>query len=257
MGWGDEIMASGQARLLNEKHRVPVLINDERGRPRKHDAFLYNPRLIERMLPGKPFVTLLNAPGARPYIANKTARQWTWREWKPPVGEIYFAPLELEWAESCVEPDIIIEANIKGSASPNKRWPIARWNMLVHELVRRGYRVYQLGVNGTQVAEGAVHIPTPSMRLAAAVVRRARLVITHEGGMHHTSAALGVPTIVLFGGFISPKQTGYECQTNLFTGTEPCGMRIPCGHCDHAMKKISVEEVLDHALSMLKEHTIA
>ena len=65
-----------------------------------------------------------------------------------------------------------------------------------------------------------------------------------EGGLHHAAAALGTPTIVIFGGFISPRQTGYPHQVNLFTGGTPCGMRRRCDHCEQAMRRVAIEEVL-------------
>jgi hypothetical protein len=55
----------------------------------------------------------------------------------------------------------------------------------------------------------------------------AALLISPEGGLHHAAAALGVRAVVIFGGFISPATTGYELHTNLFTGGQACGMRIP------------------------------
>ena len=85
----------------------------------------------------------------------------------------------------------------------------------------------------------------------------ARLAILPEGGLHHAAAALGVPSIVLFGGFISPRQTGYPHQVNVFTGGTPCGWRVRCGHCAAAMKKIEPERILDRALSLLSLSTPA
>jgi hypothetical protein len=61
----------------------------------------------------------------------------------------------------------------------------------------------------------------------------------------------------VFGGFISPRQTGYPQQVNLFTGGEPCGRRLPCPHCARAMQLIEPEHVASHALRLLALSTAA
>ena len=68
---------------------------------------------------------------------------------------------------------------------------------------------------------------------------------------NHAAAALDVPSVVIFGGYISPKQTGYSTQENIFTGGEPCGMRIPCDHCATAMKAIDPEMVAEKLVAVV------
>jgi ADP-heptose:LPS heptosyltransferase len=81
---------------------------------------------------------------------------------------------------------------------------------------------------------------------------RAKLYIGAEGGLHHAAAALGVPAVVLFGGFIPPLVTGYETHINLTGGAqEACGSLKPCDHCRKAMDAISVEEVAAAARTII------
>jgi len=84
-----------------------------------------------------------------------------------------------------------------------------------------------------------------------AILRRAKLYIGGEGGMHHGAAAVGVQGVVLFGGFIPPEVTGYALHTNLTGGAEACGSFNPCAHCAAAMQAIGVDEVLEHAMKRL------
>jgi ADP-heptose:LPS heptosyltransferase len=81
--------------------------------------------------------------------------------------------------------------------------------------------------------------------MAAATLSRARAAVLPEGGLHHAAAAVGVKSIVIYGGYISPQQTGYNLHENIFTGGEPCGMRIPCRHCEKAMASIAPEMVME------------
>jgi ADP-heptose:LPS heptosyltransferase len=85
-----------------------------------------------------------------------------------------------------------------------------------------------------------------------ATLSRAIGYLGPEGGMHHASAAVGVPAVVIFGGYISPKVTGYEGHINLFTGTGlGCGNSQPC-ECS-CMAGITVGRVCEAVLSMTKQ----
>lgn len=250
MGWGDEIIASGQARKLHEQHegKRKVVVVDAFGQLRRHEIWKNNPRISDGS--AKNPVVLKNGPGCRPYIKEKTERKWVWKEFECPVGELYFSQEELAFAAP-YSPMVILEPNLKQQASPNKHWGVERWKALAVMLRQKGIKLAQFhSAIGMRIRDAQI-IEAPSFRHAAAVLARARLAILHEGGLHHAAAAVGVKSIVLFGGFISPKQTGYATQSNFFTGGEPCGMRVLCTHCAKAMKAIEPEAVAAEAVKLL------
>ena len=257
MGWGDEIIVTGVARRLQEEGRswLRVRVLDREGRPRWHPIWDQNPRFARAGWSG-PALTTTNGPGCRPYIARETARRWFWREWVCPVGEIRLTAAERAFGARHAA-RIVVEPTLSGKASPNKQWGRRRWKLLATLLARHGHRVSQVGPGGTPLLPGAEWIETASFREACAVLGAARLAILPEGGLHHAAGALGVPSIVLFGGFISPRQTGYAHQLNVFTGGDPCGWRVRCGHCAGAMKRIEPEGILDRALALLSLSTPA
>lgn len=255
MGWGDEIIASGQAKRNAQRNpAVRTLIRDRRGMLRVHEAWKNNPRIVlpsDKLLNRRDIIMIVNGPGIRPYIDRKTERQWFWKEWECPVGEIYLDDDEKAFA-SKFSPDVIIEPFLKAKASPNKSWGLQRWTALVEILLREGLRVAQMGMESQQLLPGVERIVTPTMRHACAVLSRSKYAILPEGGLHHAAAALGVPSAVIFGGFISPRQTGYASQQNFFTGGEPCGLRVPCKHCVAAMSRIYPEELAETALQSFR-----
>ena len=252
---GDEIIASGQARLMQQTNPNKVFIYAQPGGAiREHEMWRNNPRIGTRAeRPYQPQI-LVNGPGFRPYIAAKSDRQWSWKEFECTPGEIYFSEDETRAAHGH-RPVLVIEPNNKAKASPNKDWGRARWQRLVELLRGAGVKPVQLGGAGTQLLQGVEHIDTPTFRHACAVLAKAKAAVLPEGGLHHAAAALGVPAVVLFGGFISPKQTGYATQTNLFTGGKPCGMRIPCKHCADAMAAITPEMVFAEVAKLLQPRT--
>jgi len=240
VGFGDELLVTGHCRLLQQKD--PRKVRIDYGRAIWNELFDHNPR-IARAHDKDVQVYHPRVNGLRPYASAKTEQRWTWKDYRPPAGEIYFQPDELAFARK-FSPDVVIEPRLKGNASPNKDWGVERWRKLVVLLRAEGLVPVQLGPRGSQPLAGAELIETRNFRHACAVLARARAAVLTEGGLHHGAAAVGVRAVVIYGGYISPRQTGYDLHVNLFTGGKPCGMRIRCEHCAKAMAAIAPEMVV-------------
>lgn len=258
MGWGDELMVTGTARVMQESdpRRVRVVYENPNRWP---DAFLNNPRLAQQSERGDFQALYPRQNYLRPYMTSKTPAQWGWKAYTPPRGELYLTAPEKEFGKQYVG-RIIVEPHIKPGASPNKQWGWVRWNKLAWLLRNKGITVTQMGLPGTPVLEGAELIITRNLRHAAAVMANARAVVLPEGGLHHTAAVFKVPAVVIYGGFISPAVTGYAGQVSLFANDEAhplgCGMRVACEHCKAAMAAIKPEAVA-LALGDLIGHSIS
>jgi len=241
-------MAAGQARQAMHSDPRRVQIVDRNGAPRWHPVWENNPRIAR---PGEPgdFQQVRNGPGLRPYILAKTGRQWTWQPYSPTPGELVFSPAEQAWAAAQPAPQVVIEPTLKARASPNKLW--TGWREFIQRAEAAGIELTQLAPPGTAQPRGVRLIHTPDFRHAAAVLARARIYVGHEGGLHHAAAALGLPAVVIFGGFIGPQHTGYAGHRNLAAGGEPCGMRVPCRHCLEAMNAITPQGVMKHMKELL------
>lgn len=257
MGAGDELMVAGRARVAQQTDPRKVRVLYERTGLRWSEVWDGNPRIAKLEERGDFQVLYARENWLRPYAVAKTPERWTWKEYRPPSGEIYFSTRELDFGQRFAG-RVILEPTIKVGASPNKQWPWSRWERLAELLRSAGLSVAQLGPQGTRRLSDAEHIVTPTFRYAAAVLSGARLAVLHEGGAHHAAAALNTPTIVIFGGFIAPAVTGYESQVNIFTGEGlGCGMRVPCECCKTAMAKIQPEAIEERALGMLKEQVVS
>lgn len=246
MGLGDELMVTGRARAMQLQDPRKVRVMDHRHGQRWSDVWENNPRIVEgEVEPGDDYQVLIDCPGNRPYIREKHPDRWFWREHKPEPGELYFSIHEKLFAEK-FDPGVIIEPNVKIKASPNKQWGTKRWLEFVERCNRLGIK---LSMFGKTEMPGVNLINTLTFRQACAVMAQAKAYVGHEGGLHHGAAAVGVPAIVIFGGFISPEVTGYETHSNFFSADEEhplgCGMRTPCLHCKAAMKSIEAEHVVN------------
>lgn len=250
-GIGDEIMASGEAVRLQASDPRPVCIVDYEGRPRWHEVWDHNPRIVQTTTGAQ---TLLNAPGFRPYIASVTPERFFFTDWQATRGEIVLTTDERRWADRVVrghEPFIVIEASLDPGASPNRQW--GRWDELAHRLWLAGFTPVQLGAERpVETPEHATWVPTPTFRHACAVLALAEGGALPEGALHHAAAALHVPAVVIFGGHTHPRTTGYEGHVNLFTGDDSTlGWRIPHRGSKAAMRAITVEQVMSAAMEIV------
>jgi len=76
-----------------------------------------------------------------------------------------------------------------------------------------------------------------------------RLVVCAEGGVSHIAAALGMPAIVLFGGFSDPNWTGYSFHINIISpvSCRHCYNHLPCKNDFMCWDEISTKRVEDIA----------
>lgn len=228
-------MATAQVKALNEATKKRVIVLDLRGRPRWSEVFENNPRIVMSCRPDVE--RLVNAGGARPYIAGKTLKQWTWKPWERLPGEIWLSEAERAFALPFAG-RILVEPNTK-EPNGNKAWPFDRWQSLVN---RKPDHFIQVGAPNTRALSGVLCVET-TFRQALAILAVSKAFVGTEGALHHAAAALSVPAVVLWSEFIAPEFTGYEGQVNIRHATKWCGSRMPCPGCRASMDAIQVDEV--------------
>lgn len=242
MGMGDEIMAAGRAGLLYEQTGKPVAILDRHGARRWHSIWAGNPA-IDR----DAEQTIVDGVGVRGYIDG----------WQPGPRAMFkpnycnadhpgrvYVPAELQqWAATLgIDRSIVIEPHVRSPSSPNKSWGFDRFAKVAEQLEG----VVQLAQEPVELLPDARFIPTLTPMHAAAIIERAALTITVEGGTHHLAGATRRPAVVVYGAFIHPRTTGYAWHENLVAG-DSCGRWDDCTHCREAMASITPQMVIDAA----------
>lgn len=254
MGVGDAIMASGHARVAQLKDPRKVRIQHGHRVPWS-EVWDGNPRIARPGDGGEVQILYARSldSNMRRYHRGKTHTQWTYNlEFRPDVGELYLTGAEKQFAAQH-KPQVILEPNIKAGASPNKQWGFARWQRFAELAARDGIQLSQIGQYGVARLAGVQFIETQSFRLGCAVLATASAYVGGEGGLHHAAAALGVPGVVVFGGFTPVELTGYAIHRNLGVSLgAACGMRLPCTHCVREMARITPEQVLDNLKEVLQ-----
>ena len=237
MGFGDWVMATADAKRINEQHNLRVVFGD--GNKRYWDEVLdNNPRIAKYLLPGERFAWIANFPGHRPYIDKTTKDRFIYKE------DFRASPGELYVNRKPKSDYILIEPNVKDWwLGKNKDWGFKNWKALVSKL---DCEFIQVGTGKIRKFNNASFKQTNSFTDALYWLSGAKLFIGADGGLHHAAAALGVPSIVLWGGATSPVNLGYEFHTNIWHGDEPCGTYSKeCQHCRELLDKITVEEVYE------------
>jgi len=255
MGYGDELMVTGRARVMQQRDPRKCLVTYQgiEKWTRYSRVFDNNPRIAKRGETGDfQELKARDANGLRPYHTAKTDQRWGYnRHFRPDAGELYFSLAEKTFAAP-YRPQVVIEPTIKAGASPNKQWGLERWQEFARLMRKAGYALTQFGPPGTRPLQGAELIETPDFRSACAVLANARAYVGHEGGLHHAAAALGIPGVVIFGGFTPVELTGYPMHLNLGVGIDAaCGMRTPCAHCAKEMAAIEPDMVLAELRALL------
>jgi heptosyltransferase-2 len=146
-------------------------------------------------------------------------------------------------------------------ASPSKRWPVEHYSEVARTLAARGTPVWVLGgpqerALAQQIAAGAAGLPAQvhdltgtDLRQAVLALASAGAAISNDSGLLHVAAALGTPTIGIFG----PTSAWHWAPLNpLHAVVEPQGA-IPCRPCHkptcrfghhRCMREIGVADVL-------------
>lgn len=243
MGMGDELMACGEARALHERTGRRVVILDRHGKPRWSPVWDGVPFLARERTAGT--TTMVNAGGARPYIASKTDTAWRWKPYQPKPATFVLTPAERALGE-LVRGKVVVEPSVKkaGLDKVNKAWITDRWQAVVDRLPF-GSVAQCHPPDDAHVLRDVVAIRTPTFRDAMGVLSGARLFVGTEGGMMHAAAALGVPAVILWTEFISPEITGYPQHRHIRHAGPPCGMRVLCRGCMDSSERITVDEVVD------------
>jgi len=251
MGFGDDVLATGFARGLHAQGKRAAFGDGKRiiWGPWSKEVFHNNPNVASPGSEGSSDLIWVDYyKGHRGYNQLDMNRQrWAWNyEFKAKPGEFFFTVEEIDFV--CGWPwdkeFIFIEPNVPWHkpVAVNKDWGKEKYQAVADMLLRDGHCVVQTSY-GRDKLNGVRFVTTPTYRHAIAIMSRAKAALIPEGGLHHGAAAVGIPAVVIFGGFIPPAVIGYDDHINL-TGdsTEACGSLRKCDHCRAALDKISVEQ---------------
>lgn len=256
MGWGDEIVAAGQAQRLwdaDPSTKIAIFGLDEK--PRWHPIWEGNPIIATpaEVREGVPVRPVMNGPNCRPYIVYPFTKEsgWTFHpsfRCADHIAKLYLTKDEKARGASAKKKYgdyVLIEPFTKHE---NFRWPLEKWSALVASLPDVVFVQHTHGES--EKVPGARYEPA-TFREACGLISKAALYVRSESGLCHAAAALECPTVTIFGGCMDARvMGGYPLQTCLVDDGQgtPCGSWNACAHCAAAMQRLSVDDV---ALALL------
>lgn len=144
------------------------------------------------------------------------------------------------------------------SKEPSKNWSSKYWHSLTLEL-SRNYDIIQLG------AEYEINLPCTlrlagklNLRESIAVMEKCQLFIGPDSFLMHAAASIGLRSVIIFGGRVTPNNTGYDNNINLFERMDcgPCWIHEEDGEvCQNNLEclaRIKVDTVLESINQILK-----
>lgn len=157
---------------------------------------------------------------------------------------------------------ICIEPHSKATFTPNKAWPLGRWEDLAQKITEyiaeKGLpvKLVQLGVKTNEVLPGAVNLTgTTSFREAKGLLEDALFFIGTEGGLMHLANTTDTKSVVLLSTWLPRALASYPSDHVIYKDefAHECGLKTPCEVCQKSMEAISVDEVFNVCKSLLEK----
>jgi heptosyltransferase-2 len=129
-----------------------------------------------------------------------------------------------------------VAALAPGAVGPSKRWPVSSYATLAQSLTAQGLAVWVLGSpdEGPLAAEivrsageYARDLTSPDLRNAILALKLAAVAISNDSGLVHVAAAIGTPTIGIFG----PTSPWHWAPLNPLAATIETTTDVPCRPC--------------------------
>ena len=152
-----------------------------------------------------------------------------------------------------------------GSKMPAKQWPLENYDAVVRDLIG-AFDIWPVvfgGPEDREIGDGLIErwgrgynaAGALDVRAAGVALKRCQLYLGNDTGTMHLAALLGVPVVAIFGS-TEPRLTGPLGNGHIIlrhhVECSPCFLR-ECPIDFRCMKAISVQEVADAVLSMLRK----
>jgi heptosyltransferase-2 len=158
-------------------------------------------------------------------------------EWPCPCLEVP-AEAAVTWRRQrgLTDGDRPVVALAPGAVGPSKRWPVERYANLAQALTNQGFAIWVLGSPAeAPLAEEIVRVAGPfasnltssDLRNAILALRLARAAVSNDSGLLHVAAAIGTPTIGIFG----PTSPWHWAPLNPLAGVIETLTEVPCRPC--------------------------
>lgn len=181
--------------------------------------------------------------------------------------QIYYYPTEeeREHAREICPPDdrplVIVHPFSGFFAARTKQWDFGNWKSFLDSIPSAIDTMRFCGLDDPATPsdrESHRDIETSDIRLIAALLETADAFVGQESGLAHLATALGVPSVVIFTGYVPPAVFGYPQNVNLVPNDLhyiPCWQGDGCDPCkgEICTRAVSPERALEALLGVLQD----
>lgn len=145
------------------------------------------------------------------------------------------------------KPWIAIQSTGNSVHTQNKNWSVEKFKE-VADALRQRYAIAQFGAHDDPPLEVDLNLCGKlSLRQVFVALRGCRGFVGQVGFLMHAAAAAEVPSVIIYGGYEAPWQSGYEGNINIYNPVPcaPCWLSTPCPYSKRCMSEISSQQVIE------------
>ena len=126
---------------------------------------------------------------------------------------------------------IAIEPFSKDNYTPNRSYPIEKWQNIVNNLSNE-IKIVQVGNSG-HVLDNAIDMTgKTTFREAVSIIDKSELFLSSESGLVHGATSVDTKSVVIMTGYQDMRMVAYPQNININIATHgPCGLKIQCEKC--------------------------
>lgn len=165
---------------------------------------------------------------------------------------IYLTQKEISSVPEAYRNCIIVQSQGKPTWGINKNWYPDRFQKVVDHFLPSN-DIIQIGAPQDYQLEGCIDLRGKlPFRMAASVLRWSSCFIGQVGALMHLARAVDTRSVIIYGGFEAPWQSGYAGNINITSELDcaPCWKQAECNP-RHCMDNITVEEVIAAVKSVI------
>jgi ADP-heptose:LPS heptosyltransferase len=152
---------------------------------------------------------------------------------------------------------IVVVNRKAGPWTPNKDWPDSYWMELLQQLLSR-HVVVEIGAKGEAILDDHEHYldfrARTTLEELIALMAAADVHVGPISGPVHIAAAVGTPSVVIYGGYEHPRNSHYDGNIDLHSSPPcaPCWLTSACPHEKRCLTVLTPAMVLEAILSKTK-----
>lgn len=151
------------------------------------------------------------------------------------------------------KPWVAMQSTGLATWTENKNWGVDNFRA-VARLLAKDFCLVQLGAAGDPSLGVDLELQGRlELREVFIVLRQCKTFVGQVGFLMHAAAAVDLPSVIVYGGFEAPWQSGYGWNINLYSDVEcaPCWLETKCPHEKKCLAQITPQQVFDRARALI------